>query len=131
MDRILDHAAGSPTREVCGLLLGDEGRILDVVAAANVAAEPETRFEIDPAILFAAIRAERLGGPRVIGHYHSHPNGIAAPSQRDAADAGDRARLWLVIAKKQTTLWHSGVVTGLHGCFAPLELSIESGCAVA
>ena len=131
LDRILHHAKGSPYREVCGLLLGDEGEIAQVVAASNVSPEPETRFEIDPAILFSAIRDERSGGPRVIGHYHSHPNGVAAPSTRDAADAGATVRLWLVVAGDDATLWRSGLHSGLHGCFERVKLRIESGCVVA
>ena len=35
----------------------------------------ELTLEIDPAKLIAALRAERGGGPAVVGCYHSHPRG--------------------------------------------------------
>ncbi|HET8612552.1 MAG TPA: Mov34/MPN/PAD-1 family protein, partial [Sphingomonas sp.] len=110
LDRILAEAAADPEREVCGLLLGvprlsvraersrgtryeravrdasfdyarDE-RVIQVVPTRNVAPDPALSFEVDPAALFTAIRAERGGGARLIGHYHSHPGGSPAPSPR-------------------------------------------------
>jgi proteasome lid subunit RPN8/RPN11 len=78
------------------LLLGQGDRIARVVPCANVAAEPWHRFEIDPAALIAAHRAARGGGAAVIGHYHSHPTGLAEPSPRDAADAAPDGSIWLI-----------------------------------
>ena len=129
--QILRHARESPGAEVCGLLTGSHDAILGVVPAANVAADPATRFEIDPATLFAAIRAQRAGGPRVIGHYHSHPRGRAAPSPRDAADAAGAPALWLLVAGDDVTAWRSGDPRGIHACFRRVELVVECGCEVA
>ena len=129
--QILHHAAATPDREVCGLLTGDVDAILGVLPAANVASDPATQFEIDPATLFAAIRAEREGGAKVIGHYHSHPGGRAEPSPRDAADSGGAPRLWLLVAGNDVTAWVSGAAQGLHGAFARIPLVVESGCELA
>jgi proteasome lid subunit RPN8/RPN11 len=107
LDRVLAEAAASPAQEICGLLLGDAHRIDAIVPAANVAADPACWFEIDPAILFAALRAERAGGPRVIGHYHSHPNGSAVPSPRDAA-AAEPGKLWLIVGGGIARMWLAG-----------------------
>ena len=107
LDRILADAAASPAREICGLLLGDGYEIGSIVPAANIAADPTCWFEIDPAVLFAALRAERAGGPRVIGHYHSHPDGIAAPSPRDAA-AAEPGKLWLIVGDGIARIWLAG-----------------------
>jgi len=130
LDRIFAHAAATPDREACGLLFGDGAAIRDVRAAANVAADPRHRFEVDPRTLFAAIRAERAGGMRVVGHYHSHPFGRPEPSPRDAADAGEEAgRLWLIVAGREARLWrtveraHSG--TALHGVFETADLAVR------
>jgi proteasome lid subunit RPN8/RPN11 len=117
LDQIIAQAAAEPEREVCGLLLGDEGEIRAVRPAANIAADPARRFELDPQVLFAAIRAERAGGLRVIGHYHSHPNGIAAPSARDAAEA-EPGQVWLIVAGAQATLWRAEA----GGAFRQIEL---------
>lgn len=99
------HAAEEPAREVCGLLLGSQGRIEEARRTANVSESPADSFEIDPATLFAAIRAERVGGARVLGHYHSHPGGVTEPSARDAMMARDAGRLWLIVADDRIGLW--------------------------
>ncbi len=104
LDRLLADAAAAPGREICGLLFGDEAAIARAEPAANVAPQPADSFEIDPAALFAAIRAERAGGARVIGHYHSHPNGRPEPSARDAA-AAEPGRLWLILGGGAARLW--------------------------
>src|SRR4051794_25658977 len=94
--RLLDEAASAPAQEICGLLFGTRERIEAAQPTRNVAADPRAWFEVDPAALFAALRAERAGGPALIGHYHSHPGGRAAPSPRDLA-AAEPGRLWLII----------------------------------
>ena len=98
------RASASPAAEVCGLLLGSGARIEAAIGATNVAEHPEDSFEIDPATLFAALRAERAGGPHVIGHYHSHPGGHSEPSPRDLA-AAEPGRLWLILGDGPPRLW--------------------------
>ncbi len=115
LSRLLAEAADSPNREICGLLFEDG----TAQPAANVAADPATTFEIDPAALFAAHRAQRSGGPRLIGHYHSHPSGSAVPSACDAA-AAEPGSLWLILAGGSARAWRAGPAG-----FA--ELSIVSG----
>jgi NADH-quinone oxidoreductase subunit E len=45
------------------LLLGCAGHVTQLVACRNVHPTPATHFELDPAALFAALRAARAGGP--------------------------------------------------------------------
>lgn len=91
------------------MLLGqatDAGSRLDsVVAARNVARDPSRSFEIDPAALLAAHREARGASQRVIGHWHSHPNGRVEPSSRDAARATENGQIWLIIAAGDITAW--------------------------
>lgn len=103
-DRIVALAAADD-REICGLLLGQGGRIEAIAPAANVAADPVRHFELDPAALIAAHRAARSGGPTVVGHYHSHPSGVAVPSATDAACATPDGTLWLIVAGNEARLW--------------------------
>lgn len=124
LDRIVIETIGSPDREVCGLLLGNGDRIDDVQPCRNVAADPATRFEIDPAQLLAAHRAARAGGPSVIGHYHSHPSGVAVPSRQDASDAAPDGSLWLIAAGTTVTAWRAGVIGQLHDRFTPVALHV-------
>lgn len=97
-------AVAAYPEECCGLLVGSSAgggwRVERIVPAANVATEPARHFEVDPATLLAAHREAREAGLSVIGHYHSHPNGRAAPSDHDrarAAESGAAGEVWLVV----------------------------------
>lgn len=104
--QMLAEAAATPEREVCGLLFGvaDE-EVTTIRPCANVAADPAKTFEINPASLIAAHKAQRSGGPVLIGCYHSHPNGAGEPSLRDRKAAGGKQRLWLIIADNRIRAW--------------------------
>ncbi|SCW49858.1 Proteasome lid subunit RPN8/RPN11, contains Jab1/MPN metalloenzyme (JAMM) motif [Sphingobium faniae] len=123
LDRIR-HLAASCKDEICGLLLGGEGRIEAIRPAANVAPDPARHFELDPALLIAAHRAARAGGPRIVGHYHSHPGGEAVPSATDAAYARPDGSLWLIVAGDVARIWVAGPGEGEHVCFAEAALDI-------
>lgn len=79
--------------------------ISQLVLAANVAADPARSFEIAPATLLASHRSARAGGQRVIGHWHSHPDGRPRPSSRDAARASENGQIWLIIADGTISGW--------------------------
>ena len=91
--------------ECCGLLLGTGHVVARVEQTANVATDPDRRFEIDPASLIAAEKQARQDGPEIIGYFHSHPNGRAEPSPDDAASASPDGRYWLIIANGEITSW--------------------------
>ena len=118
LDEIVARTCGKADAEVCGLLFGTAQAIDAVRHTANVAAHPEDSFEVDPAELLAAMRAERAGGARLVGHYHSHPNGSPVPSARDLA-AAEPGRLWLIVAGDEARLW----LAEERG-FGPLPLDI-------
>lgn len=90
------HARAVAPEEACGLLIGGGGRIGRAEPAANVAAERTRHFEIDPAALFAALRAERAGSLTLAGFYHSHPAGRPEPSPTDIAMAAGDGRIWAI-----------------------------------
>lgn len=125
LQRIVAHAATADDREICGLLFGTDDMIAAASPAANVAAAADRQFEIDPQALFAAIRAERHGGPRLIGHYHSHPSGSTVPSACDAL-AAEPGRLWLIVAGGHVAAWRAGASGAIHGVFSPVELAIAA-----
>lgn len=104
LEALLGAAAATPHSEVCGLLFGEKDRIEAFQPTDNVAARPRDAFEIDPRALFTALRAERASGPRLIGHYHSHPNGRAEPSAADLA-ASEPGKLWLILGGGIARLW--------------------------
>lgn len=99
------QAAAAHPRECCGLLLGEGGAITAVLPARNVHPDPARHFEIDPQALIDAFRAERSGGPRVVGYYHSHPTGAAEPSAADRAMAAHDGRVWAIVAAGEVRFW--------------------------
>lgn len=118
---LLEAAAAVDPREACGLLFGvavaDGLAIRSASVAANVAADPERFFEIDPAHLFAVQRAARSGGPRPVGVWHSHPQGPARPSAADRAGVTRADWVWLIVAGQELSAWRPDA----EG-FAPLGL---------
>ncbi len=59
LTKVVAAATASPDAEICGLLFGTARRIEAAEACANVAANTERAFEINPAALFAAHRRAR------------------------------------------------------------------------
>ncbi|WP_026008998.1 Mov34/MPN/PAD-1 family protein [Sphingomonas sp. HT-1] len=121
LDGMKKASAVAWPREACGLLFGESGAINAFREVRNVAERPETHFELDPAALFAALRAQREGGPRVIGYWHSHPSGSAAPSITDATMAAPDGKLWVILGGDEVRCWRAGIA-GLHDRFAPVQL---------
>ena len=62
----------------------------------NVAADPRTHFEIDPAAHFRLARSLRGTGREIVGCYHSHPDALAEPSATDRAGAAEEGFFWLI-----------------------------------
>lgn len=124
--QLLAAARAAHPRECCGLLFGDDDTVHRIAPTANVAQDPLRAFEIDPAALIGAERAMRQGGERLIGHYHSHPNGRAEPSPRDAADAAADGRLWLIIAGDTLTAWRAVANGMLLDSFDPVALHLAT-----
>ncbi len=119
---MMAHARAELPQEACGLLLGQPGHIQQARPARNVAENPETRFEIDPAVLLAVHRIARAERLAVIGHYHSHPNGKPEPSKRDAARAVENGQIWIIVTDAGLTAWSATTSGALHVRFQPLAL---------
>lgn len=102
---LLAWAAEAGGHECCGLLLGTDDEIERVELTANLSMEPANSFEIDPTALISAEKQARQGGLNIIGYFHSHPNGVAMPSKRDAAMAADDGRIWVIVAGDEITAW--------------------------
>lgn len=122
---IIQRAAeDAAPREACGLLFGEGDRIEAAQVTENTAENPLTHFEIDPKALFAALRAERAGGRKLIGYFHSHPSGDATPSATDAAMAEADGKLWVIVGEGEMTAWRMGP----HGRFdrCPISVALDA-----
>ncbi|WP_119420197.1 M67 family metallopeptidase [Desertibaculum subflavum] len=95
----LDAWAGQAyPEEACALLVGtgDPPSITRLIPCANIAADRRRRFEVDPAARIRLEVALRGTAERIIGVWHSHPNGSSEPSAADAAMIHEPDLLWLV-----------------------------------
>jgi len=115
-------AAAAHPHEACGILLGAGARITAARETANVHPAPPTHFEIDPQALIEAHRAARGGGPEVIGYFHSHPSGPAAPSATDRACASGDGKVWAILGAGDVTFWRDG-----EAGFTALSFSTAEG----
>ncbi len=88
LDAIVAHALDEAPRECCGLLMGTGRRIVRAVRARN-ARRGTTRYLVDVADHFDAVRTARSEGLSIVGAYHSHPVSPPVPSNRDVREAVD------------------------------------------
>lgn len=109
--QLLRWAKAAGAHECCGLLRGSGNQIAAVELTRNVAADSTRHFELDPAALVAVHKDIRAGGLPLLGYFHSHPNGLAQPSEIDVAQAPPDNLYWLIIANLLVTAWQP-VVTG-------------------
>ena len=104
MSKILSHAERAYPNECCGLLVGERRAgdvfIREVHRSANMAPTPANQFEIDPQLRFDLERRVREETLDLVGVYHSHPDGDAAPSQTDIQRAWESSLVWLITAVK-------------------------------
>jgi desampylase len=49
-----------------------------------------------------------VGGPDLLGYYHSHPDGHPVPSATDCAHASGDDRAWAIVAGGQVGFWRDG-----------------------
>ena len=96
-DALIAHAQREAPNDCCGLLIGKGTTVSDAHPARNKIAS-QTRFQINPADHFSAIRKARTAGLDVIGAYHSHPNSSALPSASDLAEASEGAPVMVIVS---------------------------------
>lgn len=120
--RVVAGCAGGRV-ERCGLLFGSADRIEAAREVRNVADDPARRFEIDPAALIAAHRDARAGGPALVGCFHTHPAGAAAPSPCDEESAAGNGWAWLIVGADGAI----GAWRDTAAGFVPLTLTCEGG----
>ena len=143
--KIQSHAERCYPEECCGLLLGVQIREADGSVHWQVKAIQETencwgdidefpktdpregkhnRFAIDPRILLAVQKADRDREIRLIGIYHSHPQGLPVPSAFDRAIAWPEYIYWIVSLEGGNVKDGKGWFLDDHGQFQEIPLSL-------
>lgn len=100
--QIVDAAEAAYPGECCGLMVGHQtpNGVVEVARAhpsENLGKDP-TRFEIDPRLWVDLSRALGRGPRKVVGLYHSHPDGPAQPSATDLQAAWGEEMVWLIVS---------------------------------
>ena len=100
--QIVDAAEAAYPAECCGLLIGLQHKngVLEVrrVAPSRNLGKARDRFEIDPQLWVDITRAHRAGPTRIVGLYHSHPDGPAQPSAVDLEAAWGEELVWVIVS---------------------------------
>ncbi len=99
---IADAAEAAYPAECCGLLVGHlaPNGVVEVTRAhpSPNLGKQRNRFEIDPRLWVDLARALGRGPSKVVGLYHSHPDGPAQPSAVDLDAAWGEELVWLIAA---------------------------------
>jgi proteasome lid subunit RPN8/RPN11 len=120
LEKIVAHAVEDLPNECCGLLIGTADMVEDASRARNTR-RSRTRFQVEPADHFAAIRRARAGGFEIIGAYHSHPSGPSGPSDTDRARLTDPTMFHVIVSLAHGTRTVRAFRL-TDGNFSPLEL---------
>lgn len=124
VNRILALAQSSPDKEVCGLVSADDNQRLRCIPIANVAAQPERLFAMDPVQQIDAMRQMREQDERLFAIYHSHPTGPAEPSATDIDRAGYPEALHLIVSLNTKGVLELSGYQFEHGKAVPVHLEI-------
>ncbi len=86
--RLIQLAAASPTREICGFIMKDWW----ILPVDNISKD-DLEFHMDPK---QQLRVQMEQGADILGVYHSHPGGLGRPSMRDVVMAPFGLRYWII-----------------------------------
>jgi [CysO sulfur-carrier protein]-S-L-cysteine hydrolase len=81
-DEIIAHAREDEPDECCGILAGQDGKVLRLYRMTNVERSPY-RYSMDTKELFQTYREIEDQGWELMAIYHSHTHTEAHPSQTD------------------------------------------------
>lgn len=93
IDEMVAHAKQALPNECCGILAGQNDRVLKVYRMTNVEASA-FRFAMDPAEI---VKVDQEAGDKdwdLLAIYHSHTRSEAYPSDTDVRIAGGTTELW-------------------------------------
>jgi proteasome lid subunit RPN8/RPN11 len=93
-DAMLSHLSGDRTRERCGLLAGQNGRVENVLPVPNVL-RSAVAYRMDGPEFFDALKACAW---EPVGIYHSHLSTPPIPSATDIAEATYPEAVYIIVS---------------------------------
>lgn len=121
---LLAQARRAPDVEICGLLSGRDGEIIEIFPAANASGKPETSYEIGPRELFASMRNLRRERLELLGIYHSHPKTSNEPSPTDISAAFHPEAAYFIVSPRADAEQPVRAFTIRDGVAKELEIEI-------
>lgn len=83
ISKLFEHSLLEDPNECCGLLLGNDERVIEIRNLNNVHDNPMTRYEIDRNDLMKVQKYCDNNNMEILGVYHSHTHSQAYPSPTD------------------------------------------------
>jgi proteasome lid subunit RPN8/RPN11 len=127
--RVLQAASRAYPNECCGLIEGTDTaggwRALAIHEATNIADDKARRFLIDPQVQFDLMRRLRESDARIIGCFHSHPDGNPAPSAADRAEAYEDGFLYLIAGGSPDVFTLNAYLFTASGGFSRIAIAPE------
>ena len=110
LDAVAEQALRHHPAECCGVLLaggGDRSIVTRAMAADNAEEDrPQDVYVLGHRAHLRAVEMEAAGSARIVGYYHSHPNGSAEPSRRDRDEAVPGA-VYLIASVRENRVEHA------------------------
>lgn len=122
-NQIVAHLQSVLPREGCGLLAGVGGVTQRVFPITNVL-QSENRFRMNPVEQVKAMHTIQEAGLRLLGIYHSHPNGPSQPSATDLDEAAYTEAAYLIFWPEEKQ-WQARGYRILNGASTPIELILS------
>ncbi|GAB4510498.1 MAG: hypothetical protein OHK0046_07460 [Anaerolineae bacterium] len=117
LDTVIQHCLHTAPEEACGLLLGSDARVRDVLPMANIAQDPEHHYRI-------ADEDIARHYPKLIGIYHSHPASEPLPSPTDVREAWSGGTVYLIVGLRGTHPAYSAWWFE-HGRARPVHIHVD------
>ena len=87
ISKLFEHSLLEDPNECCGLLLGNDEKVIEIRNLNNVHDNPMTRYEIDNKDLMKTQKYCDNNNMDILGVYHSHTHSQAYPSPTDIEKA--------------------------------------------
>lgn len=123
LEKMQVDARTSLPQECCGLLAGAEGIITEIFPTTN-ALESSSDFLIPPQELISVFRTLRKRRQKLLGIYHSHPDGDNVPSRRDVETAYYPRCAYFIISPRASRNRRVRAFEILNGTVTELKIEV-------
>jgi proteasome lid subunit RPN8/RPN11 len=122
VNQILTHAQQHEHTESCGLVSESNGTPAHYYAVKNVAADPASRFEMEPRQQIEAMKHMREHGEELFAIVHSHPQSPPVPSTSDMHQAGYADAYYIIVSLNTRGVLEMRAFKAANHGMEPVEL---------